>query len=136
MKNYETLRAMRDADFVSCCRKLLRTGRFSGATAADLVSEATRMSPRAYYVGYEHAYRQLTHYRSCGRFMAAGSNALAMWHSLRRDVEDCQSRFGLPLSSALARVLVECRPPKFFISASTAAKVFRNRPRKPVYVNV
>lgn len=128
MKNYESLRAMRDADFVGCCRRLLRTGRFSGA--GELTRQAAQMAPKAYYIGYEHAYRELTRYRARGRFSASGRNSLGMWQSLRKDVEECQRRYALPLTNALARVLIECKPPRFFISDSQAAIIFRQARRR------
>ncbi len=120
----------RNRHFMCIVRQLLATGQYN--SLAEVTAAAASHPAPQYYVSYDYALRRL---RNGGpvhteRMTTAGE---AMWRELSGKVARVQEIYDINLAEALQRVLTDSRASSFFLSPSSALRLYHQLRRSGQY---
>ena len=124
-----TLTHQRDDDFYSACCRELSKAYHAGAgykTVRSLVSATLHRTAPQFYISHTSALRRLRELRR-RNYHPTYRSKQQMWTDLEERVSTLERRHGITLSTALMRVLADCRAPRFYLSQSAGEKIFRTR---------
>lgn len=116
----------RDRDFIAACRRYITASGKQPLTAAKIASAAAASPAPSYYITYDYAMRKLNEPTDTADTPSAQRMA-----DIRQRVERLMQSRGLEQRHALSLVLADTSPKGFFLSESTAVRLFHRLRRKP-----
>lgn len=115
----------RDRDFIAACRRYITASGKQPLTAAKIASAAAASPAPSYYITYDYAMRKLNEPTDTADTPSAQRMA-----DIRQRVERLMQSRGLEQRHALSLVLADTSPKGFFLSESTAVRLFHRLRRK------
>ncbi len=123
MTTQPNLNSERNRHFMLAVRRLLATGRY--ATAVELTAAAALEPAPQYYVTFSYALRRLRNGAPL-HTSRRPTRATAMWTELSEKVNRLRQSHHLSLADALTRVLTDSPASSFFLSPSSALRLYHH----------
>lgn len=132
--NTTTLTGLRDEDFATKLEEMASNLRRHGLqpTADDIINAAMMSRPRQYYLTYNYILRRLNALRHAGFFDRSPAplpgSPRAVWVEIDAKIKAYRLRHRrATIEDAVTHLVNFCSPDRFYISHSTARRIFRER---------
>lgn len=121
MSNPISLTSLRNIHFFHACRRVI-TNSSTPLTLSEIICRALRSKPQGYYVSFSRAYTHVLAIELGHERAVPGS----LWALLHRKAKKIASRnSATSLATALNLVLADGNAPRFFITPSTARRIYQ-----------
>jgi len=124
MKTHPNPITPRELHFMESCRKVIQ-GHSGKLNAAEIARLGAAAPAPGYYLDFGYALRRLR-MMNTGKYIPRRGTAAARWQELRNRVNDLCRRHGITDSDALMRVLAEGNASSFFLTPSSALRLYRH----------
>lgn len=115
-----SLTSLRNLHFFNACRRVIASSS-APLSLADIICRALRTKPQGYYVSFSRAYTHVLAIELGHQRAVPGS----LWTLLHRKATKIASRSPhISLATALNLVLADGNAPRFFITPSTARRIY------------
>lgn len=124
MTIYDKLTYRRDTDFMKTCRKVMQESGKKQLTTRKITEIASKMPAPGYYVTFTYALRVIRSMNN-KKLHTKTDFASKRWEELKLRVNALTKRHNISDTEALARVLAQGGATSFFISPTTALRLYQ-----------